>query len=119
MNYYLLGQKIRKLRTLHHMSQANLAEIIDVSTNYIGQIERGDRKPSLETLVALCNVLNTSMDYILSDSIPQNEDQLTLDILNKIQLLNEAEKRFFYSTITDFLYLKEHSKSETDLSSIK
>ena len=115
MDYYLLGQKIRKLRNLHHMSQANLAELIDVSTNYIGQIERGDRKPSLETLVALCNVLNTSMDYILSDSIPQNEDQLTLDILNKLQSLNKAEKRFFYSTITDYLYLKEHSKNETEV----
>lgn len=112
MDYYLLGQKIRKLRNLHHMSQANLAELVDVSTNYIGQIERGDRKPSLETLVALCNALNTSMDYILSDSIPQNDDQLTLDILNKLQHLNKAEKRFFYSTIIDFLSLKEPSKDE-------
>lgn len=112
MDYYLLGQKIRKLRNLHHMSQAELAELIDVSTNYIGQIERGDRKPSLETLVALCNALNTNMDYILSDSLSLNEDQLTLDILNKLQRLNKDEKRFFYSTITDFIYLKEHSTNE-------
>ena len=109
MDYYLLGQKIRKLRNLHHMSQAKLAELIDVSTNYIGQIERGDRKPSLETLVALCNALNTNMDYILSDSLSLNEDQLTLDILNKLQHLNKDEKRYFYSTLTDFIYLKEHS----------
>ena len=109
MDYYLFGQKIRKLRNLHHMSQAKLAELIDVSTNYIGQIERGDRKPSLETVVALCNALNTNMDYLLSDSLTLNEDQLTLDILNKLQHLNKDEKRFFYSTITDFIYLKKHS----------
>jgi len=109
MDYYLLGQKIRKLRNLHHMSQANLAELIDVSTNYIGQIERGDRKPSLETLVALCNALNTNMDYILSDSLSLNEDQLTLDILNKLQSLTKDEKQFFYNTITDFIYLKQRS----------
>jgi len=112
MDYYLLGQKIRKLRNLHHMSQANLAELIDVSTNYIGQIERGDRKPSLETLVSLCNVLNTNMDYILSDSLSLNEDQLTLDILNKLQSLTKAEKQFFYSTINDFIYLKQRSTNE-------
>lgn len=111
MDFYLLGQKIRDLRTLHHFSQADLAELIDVSTNYIGQIERGDRKPSLETLVSLCNVLDTSMDYILSDSLTTNEDQLIRDIISKLQDLSIDEKTFFYSTIVNYSQLK---KKQTD-----
>lgn len=107
MDFYLLGQKIRELRTLHHFSQADLAELIDVSTNYIGQIERGDRKPSIETLVALCNVLDTSMDYILSDSLTRKEDQLIHDIISKLQDLTTDEKSFFYSTIVNFSRLKK------------
>jgi len=107
VDFYLLGQKIRELRTSHHFSQADLAELIDVSTNYIGQIERGDRKPSIETLVALCNVLNTSMDYILSDSLTTNEDQLIRDITSKLQELSMDEKSFFYSTIVNFSQLKK------------
>lgn len=107
MNFYLLGQKIRQLRNMHHFSQADLAERIDVSTNYIGQIERGDRKPSLETLVALCNVLNTSMDYILSDSIERDEDQISQDILSKLSSLTPAEKEYFYNTIASYVQLKE------------
>ena len=90
--FLFVRSKIRDLRTLHHYSQADLAELIDVSTNYIGQIERGDRKPSIETLVALCNVLNTSMDYILSDSLTTNEDQLIRDITSKLQELSMDEK---------------------------
>ena len=35
-----LGKKIRRLRINNCLSQARLAEVIDVSTNYIGQIER-------------------------------------------------------------------------------
>ena len=50
-----LGKKIRRLRINNCLSQARLAEAVDVSTNYIGQIERGDRTPSLETTIALCN----------------------------------------------------------------
>ena len=46
-----LGKKIRRLRINNCLSQARLAEVVDVSTNYIGQIERGDRTPSLETTI--------------------------------------------------------------------
>ena len=113
MDFYLLGQKIRTLRNLHHFSQANLAELIDVSTNYIGQIERGDRKPSLETLVALCNALDTSMDYLLSDSLSISEDQLSHDILSKLDTLSIEEKQYFYHTITNYIQMKEHQTNNS------
>ena len=107
MDFYLLGRKIRNLRLSQHLSQACLAERIDVSTNYIGQIERGDRKPSLETLVELCNVLGTSMDYILSDSLQAEEDQITQDILFKLSTFSLEEKKFIYHVINNFLQMKE------------
>ena len=111
MDFYLLGQKIRGLRTLHHFSQADLAELIDVSTNYIGQIERGDRKPSIETLVTLCNVLGTSMDYILSDSLTTNEDQLIHDIVIRLHDLSTEEKTFFYTTLINYSQMKKKQKN--------
>lgn len=116
MNFFLLGKKIRNLRKTHHFSQADLAELIDVSTNYIGQIERGDRKPSLETLVDLCNVLDTSMDYILSDSIHLSEDQLSYDILCKLEPLSPEEKKYFYNMISSYVQMKDsapHTRQKT------
>lgn len=106
MNFYLLGQKIRKLRTIHHFSQADLAEIIEVSTNYIGQLERGDRKPSLETLVSLCNALHTTMDYLLSDSLNQNDEQISLDILSQLSKLSPDEKQYFHNIISSYVQMK-------------
>lgn len=111
VDFYLLGQKIRDLRTLHHFSQADLAELIDVSTNYIGHIERGDRKPSIEALATICNVLGTSMDYILSDSLTTTEDQLICNIISKLQDLSIDEKTFFYSTIVNYSQLKKKQTS--------
>jgi len=48
------------------MTQKQLADAMHVSCSLIGHIERGSRKPSLETLVSLCKVLNIPVDDLLS-----------------------------------------------------
>lgn len=110
MDFYQLGKKIRSLRLTNHLSQAELAESIDVSTNYIGQIERGDRKPSLETLVSLCEVLHTSLDYILSDSRSSSDDYIMFNIESELKKLSTDEKQYFFQMITSYQDLKKVKK---------
>lgn len=69
MDYIDLGQKIRRQRTQLNWTQEALAERIGVSTSFVGHIERGTRKASLETLVSVANVLNVSLDYLLANSL--------------------------------------------------
>lgn len=66
MDYIKLGLRIRSRRRELNMTQASLAEAIGVSTSFIGHIERGSRKLSLETLVHLCRALQTNPDTLLS-----------------------------------------------------
>ena len=110
MDFYQLGKKIRSLRLTNQLSQAELAESIDVSTNYIGQIERGDRKPSLETLVSLCEVLHTSLDYILSDSRSSSDDYIMFNIESELKKLSTDEKQYFFQMITSYQDLKKVKK---------
>ena len=65
MNYELLGKHIRKQRKEKKYTLEQLAEKLDVSTTFIGQIERAKGIPSLETLVKIANVLETSTDSLL------------------------------------------------------
>ncbi len=65
MNYKLLGEQIRKYRKEKKYTLEQLAEILDVSTTFIGQIERAKGIPSLETLVRIANALEVSMDTLL------------------------------------------------------
>lgn len=65
MNYELLGKHIRERRKEKKYTLEQLAEKLDVSTTFIGQIERAKGIPSLETLVKLANVLETSIDGLL------------------------------------------------------
>ena len=101
-----LGKKIRRLRINNCLSQARLAEVIDVSTNYIGQIERGDRTPSLETTIALCNALHASVDYVVSDDISTRDDEIMTDIRAQLVKLTPDEKQYFYHMIVGYIQLK-------------
>ena len=65
LNYELLGKLIRKQRKEKKYTLEQLAEKLDVSTTFIGQIERAKGIPSLETLVKIANVLEISTDSLL------------------------------------------------------
>lgn len=69
MNYQDLGMRVRTLRQQMGLTQEVLAEKVGISASFMGHIERGTRVASLETLVALCNTLNTTPDYLLCSSL--------------------------------------------------
>ena len=69
MDYLALGCRIRAERTKKEITQAQLAEWVDVSTAFIGQIERGERKFSIATLVDIASTLRVSVDYLLKDNV--------------------------------------------------
>ena len=60
-----LGKRVRIRRTMLGLTQEELAERIDVSTSFVGHIERGQRKLSVETLYKLCVALDVSADFLL------------------------------------------------------
>ncbi|MDD2649089.1 MAG: helix-turn-helix transcriptional regulator [Eubacteriales bacterium] len=64
MDYKLMGTKIRMYRQRQGLTQAQLAGRVAVSTSFIGHIERGSRKASIETLESICRVLKISMDSV-------------------------------------------------------
>lgn len=67
MDYRAVGKRIRNERIGIELTQAELAEKVNVTTAYIGQIERGERKFSIETLLNIATVLNISVDYLLRE----------------------------------------------------
>lgn len=65
MDYVQLGKRVRIRRNVLGITQEGLAENIGVSTSFIGHIERGSRKLSVETLYNLCRALDTSADFLM------------------------------------------------------
>jgi transcriptional regulator with XRE-family HTH domain len=61
----ILGENLRKYRTLKGFSQAKLAEILDISPNFISDLETGKRWLSSDTLVNFSEVLGVEVYELL------------------------------------------------------
>ena len=66
LNYYVLGQRIQKIRKNKRISQAVLSTMIDKSAGYISYLECGTKVMSLETFVGIANALEVSTDMLLN-----------------------------------------------------
>ena len=69
MNYYEIGQRIRKIRKAHGLSQETLAEQVGISITHMSHIETGNTKLSLPVLVTLAEILEVHTDDLLYDKM--------------------------------------------------
>jgi transcriptional regulator with XRE-family HTH domain len=51
------GEKLRELRRAQGLSQEELAFRAGIHRNYLGGIERGERNPALENIIAIAKAL--------------------------------------------------------------
>jgi transcriptional regulator with XRE-family HTH domain len=74
----LFGSSLRETRTEKSLSQERLAELTGLSTNYIGEMERGLKAPGLPVVVRLAMALEVSVHDLLRDFTDANVRRLTL-----------------------------------------
>lgn len=94
INYKKLAMRIKEARHRKGITQEKLATETGLSANFIGRIESNNSRVSLASLVKICICLNTTMDYLLSDTI-----QLPDNSMLNITALNDTEKRFIINSI--------------------
>ena len=108
MNYVRLGHRIREERLKLNLTQAKLAEDIDISDTYMGQIERGERSLTLDTLVRLVNRLGVSIDYLLKDSVPDTNDNIFKQLRQIMDCQSDRRKQMAIDVLkTMFTHLDE------------
>lgn len=105
MDYRMLGKRIREERLRLNLTQEQLSEDIEISTAYLGQIERGERSLTLDKLVKLANRLGVTVDYLLLDSVSISPDNQTDRILQLLQDKTTEEKEMAFQVLnTIFRY---------------
>lgn len=85
MNYYAIGQRIRKFRKAQRLSQEQLAEQTGISTTHMSHIETGNTKLSLPVLVSISQVLHTRADDLLFDAPTRRRQQAQEEILSILE----------------------------------
>ncbi|MBQ8414493.1 MAG: helix-turn-helix transcriptional regulator [Clostridia bacterium] len=69
MDKLMIGDRIKAARKKLNLTQEALAERVDVTLYYMGEIERGVKTPSLDLFIRLVEVLDVSADYLLRDTV--------------------------------------------------
>ena len=98
LDYYEIGQKIKRCRQEHGLSQEQAAEICDISASFYGNIERGTKKMSLDTFVVICNKLTLSPDYLLQENLPES-DPVVISIIHEVKKAGEPQYKRYLAII--------------------
>ncbi len=69
----LLGENIRVIRKSKNLSQEHIALLASISPAHLGQIERGNKKPTIETISKIANALDVSIIDLFNFNISQVE----------------------------------------------
>ncbi|MBQ9263975.1 MAG: helix-turn-helix transcriptional regulator [Clostridia bacterium] len=108
VDYESMGKRIRYKRRMKKVSQEELAKSINISPSFYGNIERGMRIPSIDTLVDIANFLGTGTDYLLAESV---------DVAGRVHTRDELRiiSRFLRDDVEELDYgIANPDTNETD-----
>lgn len=94
-----IGRNIKKYRIEKKLRQEDLAEKTDLSANYIGMVERGEKIPSLETFISILNALEISADMVLADVLKQGYVVKNSLLDEDMQKLSQDDRERIYLVI--------------------
>lgn len=95
VDYVELGKRIREARKRQNLTQEAASEKCDITAAYYGNIERGDKKMSVETLAKVSKGLKISVDYLLFG----NEQDELAEHLSEIQRTVDEKQMGKYLTV--------------------
>ena len=83
-----IAQNIKKYRLLNRMTQEDLANELNLDTQYYAQLERGERNFTIEKIINVCRLFHVGIESIIN--IPSDNIQETQELLKKISMKIEA-----------------------------
>ena len=110
LDHSAIARQIRSARRQAGLTQAELAEQIDISTNAVAKLENELMTASLQTLINIANVLHLDMNQLFLSQPDAGTDSQDQFLLSLIRELEPTDKEFLLHVITGLkLY---HSNNE-------
>lgn len=93
MDLVALGRRIRALRKRAGLTLEGLAELSDLHANYLGEVERGQKNASIETLSAIAEALGVSYATMLDGYEGHSEASLRRMVRVRLKSMTAVELR--------------------------
>ncbi|MBR4607567.1 MAG: helix-turn-helix transcriptional regulator [Lachnospiraceae bacterium] len=99
IDHNLIGLRIKEVRKRQGVTQAQLAEMADLSVSYVSHVENAKKKVSLETLLRMCNALEITLDDLLAGTQANAKTDYQSDIGLLLRDCSSEERRFLYEVL--------------------
>ena len=99
MDQVAIGARIKAARERVHLTQEQLAEIIDISPTHMSVIERGVKTPKLDTFVRIANALGVSTDALLQDVVVPVNDSILAELSARIGRMPQKDQERILNAI--------------------
>lgn len=96
------GKRLRHKRKLKGLSCEELADMCFINRGYLRQVESGDI-PGLALLINICDILETSPNYLFGFSEDMKDDQILID---KITSLSDKQQKQVLNLINVYVECK-------------
>ena len=70
------GRRLREIRKAHKLKIAELAERADTGVKHLGRVERGEKQPSFELIIALAVAMSVSPAKFFEFDSPQSDPRV-------------------------------------------
>ncbi len=107
----LIGRRVKEARLKLGLTQERLASRANLHYSYVGQVERGNKVPSLKTLSKIARALNLKVEDLIGDSESERRsnittrDLLTQELMLFVRDCNEKELKLYICLISQ---IKKH-----------
>lgn len=98
MNYYEIGERIRRFRKARGLTQNELAEQLGISTIHLSHIETGTSKLSLSVFVKISEVLEIQADELLHDAPEVNTTTFRNELISILETCDTTELKIILET---------------------
>lgn len=97
------GLRLRDLRVEANYTQEELAEKADLSTVYLGEVERGKKVIGVDKFINIVKALGVSADYILCNELPTGEPYVFDEITEKLKKLDPKQRKTAIDILDGYL----------------
>lgn len=80
----LFGKRVRTLRKAARITQEKAAEAAHLNPKYLGEIERGEKRPSFEAIIALAKALDAVPEAFFQFDLEDNDEKALRQKIDKL-----------------------------------
>ena len=97
----IIGQRIRNYRTQKGLSQEKLAELAGCHPTYIGQLERGEKNATLESVEKISSAMDISLSELFDKLGKSGSNNIAAKCYDLVASKNEAEQKQLYKMLQE------------------